>query len=243
MLLEAGWNAHVPNATEYPVTGMPKSVNPTGTGYVDYVLWGDNGLPLAVVEAKKASRNIHEGQHQAELYANCLEKMTGQRPVIYYSNGFDTEMWDDTFYPPRVVHGFNTKEELQTIVNRRCDRSDPRIQPINNDITDRVYQKQAIKSVLDKYIKDTPYGIRGGSRKALVVMATGTGKTRTAISFVDVLFKSGWIKKVLFLADRNALVTQAKRNFNKLLPTFLQSTLPKKKKILIQDWYFLPIQQ
>ena len=230
MLLEAGWNAHVPNATEYPVTGMPKSVNPTGTGYVDYVLWGDNGLPLAVVEAKKASRNIHEGQHQAELYANCLEKMTGQRPVIYYSNGFDTEMWDDTFYPPRVVHGFNTKEELQTIVNRRCDRSDPRIQPINNDITDRVYQKQAIKSVLDKYIKDTPYGIRGGSRKALVVMATGTGKTRTAISFVDVLFKSGWIKKVLFLADRNALVTQAKRNFNKLLPHLSSIDLTKEKE-------------
>ncbi len=230
MLREAGWNPQAQNASEYPVVGMPKSVNPTGNGYVDYVLWGDNGLPLAVVEAKKTSRSIHEGKHQAELYANCLEKMTGQRPVIYYTNGFDTEIWDDTFYPPRTVHGFYTKEELQTIVNRRNDRIDPRIQPINNDITDRVYQKHAIKSILDKYLKDTPSGIRGGSRKALVVMATGTGKTRTAISFVDVLFKSGWIKKVLFLADRNALVTQAKRNFNKLLPHLSSIDLTKEKE-------------
>jgi type I restriction enzyme R subunit len=209
---------------------MPKSVNSTGTGYADYVLWGDNGLPLAVVEAKKASKSIHEGKHQAELYANCLEKMTGQRPVIFYSNGFETEIWDDTFYPPRMVHGFYTKDELQTLVNRRKDRSDPRIYPINNDITNRVYQKQAIKSVLDKYLKDSAQGIRGGSRKALVVMATGTGKTRTAISFVDVLFKSGWIKKVLFLADRNALVTQAKRNFNKLLPHLTSIDLTKEKE-------------
>ncbi len=230
MLREAGWNPQVQNASEYPVVGMPKSVNPTGIGYVDYVLWGDNGLPLAVAEAKKTSRSIHEGKHQAELYANCLEKMTGQRPVIYYTNGFDTEIWDDTFYPPRTVHGFYTKEELQTIVNRRRDRIDPRIQPINNDITNRVYQKHAIKSVLGKYLKDTPSGIRGGSRKALVVMATGTGKTRTAISFVDVLFKSGWIKKVLFLADRNALVTQAKRNFNKLLPHLSSIDLTKEKE-------------
>ncbi|WP_430972972.1 DEAD/DEAH box helicase family protein [Sunxiuqinia rutila] len=230
MLREAGWNPQAQNAMEYPVVGMPKSVNPTGNGYVDYVLWGDNGLPLAVVEAKKASRSIHEGKHQAELYANCLEKMTGQRPVIYYSNGFETEIWDDTFYAPRTVHGFNTKEELQTIVNRRSDRIDPRIQPINNEITNRVYQKLAIKSVLDKFIKDAPSGIRGGSRKALIVMATGTGKTRTAISFVDVLFKAGWIKKVLFLADRNALVTQAKRNFNKLLPHLSSIDLTKEKE-------------
>jgi type I restriction enzyme R subunit len=119
MLREAGWNPNAPNATEYPVTGMPKSVNPTGKGYVDYVLWGDNGLPLAIVEAKKTSRNIHEGQHQAELYANCLEKITGQRPVIFYTNGFDTEIWDDCFYPPRKVHGIYTKDELQTLVNRQ----------------------------------------------------------------------------------------------------------------------------
>jgi type I restriction enzyme, R subunit len=230
ILREAGWNPQALNATEYPVTGMPKSVNPTGRGYVDYVLWGDNGLPLAIVEAKKTSRNIHEGQHQAELYANCLEKMTGQRPVIFYSTGFETEIWDDCFYPPRKIYGFYTKDELQSLINRRADRMDPHLQPIKNEITNRAYQKLAIKSVLGKFVKETPQGIRGGSRKSLIVMATGTGKTRTAISFVDVLFKSGWISKVLFLADRNALVTQAKRSFNKLLPHLSSIDLTKEKE-------------
>ncbi len=231
MLREAGWDPEAGNVKEYPVIHMPVSVNKSGRGAVDYVLWGDNGLPLAVVEAKKTAANIHKGQHQAELYANCLEKMTGQRPVIYYTNGFDTELWDDTFYPPRLVHGFYTKEELQTIINRRTDRKNPHKQPINNDITNRVYQKLAIERVLDKFVKDTPTGIKGGSRKALVVMATGTGKTRTAISFVDVLSKAGWIKKVLFLADRNALLTQAKRNFNKLLPNLTSVDLTKEKEV------------
>ncbi len=230
MLREAGWDPDAINVAEYPVVGMPKSVNPSGNGYVDYVLWGDNGLPLALIEAKKTSRNIYEGKHQAELYANCLEKMTGQRPVIYYSNGFETELWDDCFYTPRKVHGFYTKSELQVLVNRRKDRIDPRLQPINNAITNRVYQKLAIKSVFGKYIKDTSFGMKGGSRKALVVMATGTGKTRTAISFVDVLMKAGWISKVLFLADRNALVTQAKRNFNNLLPHLSSVDLTKEKE-------------
>ncbi|PWE00492.1 DEAD/DEAH box helicase family protein [Marinilabilia rubra] len=230
MLEEAGWDPNATNTKEYPVTGMPVSANPSGKGFADYVLWGNNGLPLAVVEAKKASRNINEGKRQAELYANCLEQMTGQRPVIYYTNGFDTEMWDDCFYPPRKVHGFYTRDELQALVHRRKDRIDPRQQPISNEITNRPYQKLAIASVLDKFVKETPDGLRGGSRAALVVMATGTGKTRTAISFVDVLFKSGWIERVLFLADRNALVTQAQRNFNKLLPHLSSVNLTKEKE-------------
>lgn len=230
MLREAGWNPEATNTSEYPVDFMPKSVNPSGKGYVDYVLWGDNGLPLAVVEAKKATRNIHEGQHQAELYANCLEKMTGQRPLIYYTNGFDTELWDDLFYPPRKVFGFYTKDELQSVINRRSGLKDPRTISVNNDITNRAYQKLAIQSVLDKWYKDVNGGIRGGSREALIVMATGTGKTRTAISLVDVLFKAGAIKRVLFLADRNALVTQAKRNFNKLLPNLTSVNLTKEKE-------------
>lgn len=230
MLEEAGWDPHGVNTKEYPVTGMPYSVNPSGKGFVDYVLWGNNGLPLAVVEAKKASRNINEGKRQAELYANCLEQMTGQRPVICYTNGFDTEMWDDCFYPPRKVHGFYTRDELQALVHRREDRVDPRKLPISNEITNRPYQKLAIASVLGKLVKETPEGPRGGSRAALVVMATGTGKTRTAISFVDVLFKAGWIERVLFLADRNALVTQAMRNFNKLLPNLSSINLTKEKE-------------
>jgi type I restriction enzyme R subunit len=230
LLREAGWDTAAINATEYPVTGMPKSVNPNGKGYVDYVLWGDNGRPLAVVEAKKASRNINEGKHQAELYANCLENMTGQRPVIFYTNGFNTELWDDCFYPPRKVHGFYTKDELQALINRRIDRLDPRTVQINNAITDRSYQKHAIKSVLDKFTWTDNGKMKGGSRAALVVMATGTGKTRTVISFIDVLFKAGWIRRVLFLADRNTLVTQAKRSFNKLLPNLSSVDLTKDKE-------------
>ncbi|MGD9993959.1 MAG: DEAD/DEAH box helicase family protein [Salinivirgaceae bacterium] len=230
MLREAGWNPEATNATEFPVEFMPKSVNPSGKGYVDYVLWGDDGLPLALIEAKKASRNIHEGKHQAELYANSLEKMTGQRPLIYYTNGFDTELWDDLNYAPRKVFGFYTQDELQTLINRRTALSDPRKIEINNEITNRPYQKMAIQAVLDKWFKEVNGILRGASRQTLVVMATGTGKTRTAISFVDVLFKAGAIKRVLFLADRNALVTQAKRNFNKLLPHLSSVDLTKDKE-------------
>lgn len=230
LLREAGWNPETINTTEFPVKFMPKSVNSSGKGYVDYVLWGDNGLPLALIEAKKASRSIHEGKHQAELYANSLEKMTGQRPLIYYTNGFDTELWDDLNYAPRRVFGFYTNDELQTIINRRTALTDPRKIEINNEITNRPYQKMAIQSVLDKWFKEVNGILRGASRQALVVMATGTGKTRIAISFVDVLFKAGAIKRVLFLADRNALVTQAKRNFNKLLPHLSSVDLTKDKE-------------
>ena len=226
-LREAGWNPTETNVREYEVVGMPKSVNPTGIGYVDYVLWGDNGLPLAVVEAKRTSINSEKGKHQAELYANCLEQMTGQRPVIFYTNGYENNIWDDTFYATRGVHGFYTKKELQLLINRRTARKDIRSIPINENITDRYYQKLAIKRVAEKFTADHKEGLKGASRGALLVMATGTGKTRTAISMVDVLFQAGWIKRVLFLADRNALVTQAKRNFDALLPNLSSIDLTK----------------
>ncbi|PLX01428.1 MAG: restriction endonuclease, partial [Marinilabiliales bacterium] len=218
------------NIREYEVHGMPVSVNPSGIGYADYVLWGDNGLPLAVIEAKKTSRDIGEGKHQAELYANCLEKMTGRRPVIFYTNGYETELWDDTFYPPRKVYGFYTKEELELLINRRKDRKDLRSISVNDDITNRYYQKIAIQNVSDKVAQDVAGKLRGASRAALVVMATGTGKTRTAISLVDIMVRANWAKRVLFLADRNALVTQAKRNFEKLLPNLTSIDLTKENE-------------
>lgn len=217
LLKEAGWDVTVPGVVEYPLNGMPAN---SGTGRADYVLWGDDGKPLAVIEAKRTTADARQGQRQAELYARCLEQMTGQRPVIFYTNGFETHLWDDASgYPPRIVHGFYTKDELQLMVNRRTLRL-PLIQATpNKDIAGYYYQKEAIAAVTER--------LHAKNRGALLVMATGTGKTRTAIALVDLLTKAGWAKKILFLADRNALVTQAKKNFNKHLPNLTAIDLTK----------------
>jgi type I restriction enzyme R subunit len=222
LLNEAGWPLNQARDREYPVNSMPISTaNPNGNGFVDYVLWGDDGTALAVVEAKRTSRSPEDGQQQAKLYADCLQKQCGVRPVIFYSNGYETRLWDDYFYPPRKVQGFYTKDELALMIKRRTDRvsffSDDAgmgkklTAQISEEITNRHYQKTAITHILQHFELEH-------QRKALLVMATGTGKTRTVISLVDLLVKNDWIKNVLFLADRNALLTQAKKNFVKLLP-------------------------
>src|SRR5690606_29190833 len=108
LLAEAGWRLTDVRDREFPVTGMPNGA----TGYVDYVLWGDDGRPLGLVEAKRTTKSALTGQQQAKLYADCLEQMFGQRPVILYSNGYEHWIWDDTRYPPRSVQGFLTKDEL-----------------------------------------------------------------------------------------------------------------------------------
>ncbi len=207
LIEEAGWNLHAPDVIEYPVIGMPTE---SGNGLVDYVLWGDDGLPLAVVEAKRCKKDPRSGQQQAKLYADCLEKMTGQRPVIFYTNGYETYIWDDLNYPPRMVHGFYKKEELQLLINRRKSRGNISIASVNKEIAGRYYQIEAIKRVTEDFYKK--------ERKALLVMATGTGKTRVAIALTELLQKSNWVKRVLFLADRNALLNQARKNFLKYLP-------------------------
>lgn len=220
LLKEAGWDTSLPGIAEYPVQGMPGN---TGDGKADYVLWGDDGKPLAVIEAKRTTANHDSGKYQAELYARCLQQMTGQRPVIYYTNGFETEMWDDAAgYPPRTVHGFYSKDELQLAINRRTLRQPLNKQTPNKDIAGRYYQQLAITAVAER--------LQARHRGALLVMATGTGKTRTAIALVDLLTKSGWAKKILFLADRNALVTQAKRNFNAILPNLTAIDLTKEEE-------------
>lgn len=214
-LREAGWEVLTTDnliqplkaCVEIKVEGMP---NNQGIGFCDYVLFGANGLPLAVVEAKKTSVKVEVGKHQAELYADCLEKKYNVRPVIYYTNGYD--LWIiDGLYPPRQVYAYHTAEELQLLINRR-NRGNISNFAIDDSITNRGYQKQAIKSVAERFNKNY--------RRALLVMATGTGKTRVAISIVDILTKNNWVKNVLFLADRTALVRQAKKNFAKLLPNF-----------------------
>jgi type I restriction enzyme R subunit len=208
LLKEAGWELSQPGKdTEYEVHGMP---NNKGLGYVDYVLWGEDGKPLAVVEAKRTRRNATEGQQQAKLYADCLEMEIGQRPLIFYSNGYDHWFWDDRQYPPRPVQGFYTREELKLAIERRSTRR-PLIDVKTDDaICGRYYQERAIRKVADVLDRR--------QRKALLVMATGSGKTRTVIGLCDVLMRANWVKRVLFLADRNALVTQALNAFKKHLP-------------------------
>lgn len=231
LLYEAGWEVlRQGRELEYQVTGMPKSTNPTGIGYVDYVLWGDNGLPMAVIEAKKTSVDAHKGRHQAELYADCLEKMTGQRPVIFCTNGFETFIWDDTFYTKREVAGFYTKDELQLLIDRRKSRQDLRKFKVDTNIVERPYQLEAIQRVAEAMVTDNGLKLKGKSRKALLVMATGSGKTRVSAAIVDMLTKCNWVKRVLFLADRNALVTQAKNAFKEHLPNLTAIDLTKEKE-------------
>ncbi|WP_299061703.1 DEAD/DEAH box helicase family protein [uncultured Polaribacter sp.] len=231
LLKEAGWQSFkIGVDIEFAVTGMPKITNPSGIGYVDYVLWGNNGLPLAVVEAKSTLHNAAKGKHQAFLYANCLEKMTGQRPIIFYSNGFETFIWDDTFYPSREISGFYTKAELEFLIEKRKSREDIRNFTVNTDIAGRPYQLEAIKRIGEALVTRKGGDLKGKNREALLVMATGSGKTRTAAAAVDMFVKSSWAKRVLFLADRNALVTQAKNAFKEHLPHLSAIDLTKEKE-------------
>jgi len=215
MLREADWDPKAENVEEYEVTGMPSE---SAVGYVDYVLWGNDGKPVALVEAKKTRIDPKQGQRQAELYADCLEAMHGQRPIIYYSNGYTTWLWDDQFYPPREVQGFSTKDELQWKVNQRTGRKNLSTFQPKQDITGRYYQMEAAARVMENYGTDR-------KRKSLVVMATGTGKTRLSIAIVDMLMRAGWARKVLFLADRISLVNQAKRAFKTHLPNTTVASL------------------
>jgi type I restriction enzyme R subunit len=223
LLREAGWDPFGVNVPEYPVKNcMPQANGSNGDGKVDYVLWGDDGRPVAVVEAKRTSRDPRVGQHQAKCYADCLQKEYGQRPVIFYTNGFQTWIWDDTDYAPREVFGFYTRDELQTLIQRRIFKKPLASQKINDDITDRYYQHEAIRKIAEV--------LENKHREALLVMATGVGKTRVAASLIDFLSKANWAKRILFLADRNALVHQAKTSMNDNLPHLPAVDLTKEKE-------------
>lgn len=208
LLKEAGWNLDPTKNFEVEVIGMP---NNEGKGYVDYVLWGDDGKPLALIEAKRTTRNPTVGQQQAKLYADCLEQMYGQRPVIFYTNGYEHWLWNDLAYPPRAVQGFYKKPELELAIQRRTSRKKLAEATINSNIIERYYQTRAVRRVGETFEKDNV-------RKSLLVMATGAGKTRTVIALADVLMRCNWAKRVLFLADRVALVNQAVNAFKAHLP-------------------------
>jgi type I restriction enzyme R subunit len=212
LLAEAGWDVDAPSATEYEVDGMPRREGGgVGKGYVDYVLWGDDGLPLALVEAKAARHSPEKGRQQAKLYADRLEARFGRRPIIYYTNGYNHTMWDDVASAPRPVAGFRTKAELTTLIGRRTASTPLGDVPTNSAIAERAYQEKAIRAVCG--------ALEQHQRGVLLVMATGTGKTRTVIALTDVLMRAGLVKRTLFLADRQALVTQATKEFRRHLPS------------------------
>jgi type I restriction enzyme R subunit len=210
LLREAGWALDRPEDTEFRVEGIP---NEQGVGFVDYVLWGADGKPLGLVEAKRSRADARKGQQQAKLYADALEARFGQRPVIFYSNGYEHWIWDDTRYPPRQIGGFYKRDELELLIQRRTGRKRLADTPINKAIAGhkRPYQQRAIRAIAKSFEED-------GLRKALLVMATGSGKTRTVIALVDLLMRAQWVKRVLFLADRVALVNQATGAFKAHLP-------------------------
>jgi hypothetical protein len=195
----AGWPLDQARDREWEVSGMP---NNQGKDFVDYVLWGDDGKPLGLVEAKRTRRDARVGQQQAKLYADCLERQFGQRPIIFYSNGYEHWLWDDTNYPPRAVQGFYKKAELELLIQRRSTRKPLATAEVNPAIVERYYQTRGIRRIAEALERDH-------DRKALVVMATGAGKTRTVIALCDLLMRCNGVKRVLFLADRVALVNQA----------------------------------
>ena len=208
LLREAGWALTDKREREFEVAGMP---NEGGRGLVDYVLWDDDGKPLALVEAKRTRRDPRVGQQQAKLYADCLEQRFGTRPVMFYTNAYEHWLWDDTAYPPRAVQGFLKKDELQLLIQRRTTRLPLASGHIDGKIVERFYQSRAIRRIGEAFEKDR-------DRKALVVMATGAGKTRTVVALCDLLMRCNWAKRVLFLADRVALVRQAVNAFKAHLP-------------------------
>lgn len=193
---------------EYPVDDMDNV--PGQSGFVDYVLFDKDGLPLAVIEAKRTSKDPNTGRKQALLYADALERKFGRRPMMFTTNGLETFFWDDTSSPQRKVSSVFSKDDLHKLMNRRSEHRLLTTIPISDTITDRYYQKEAIRAVCGQ--------LEQGFRKHLLVMATGTGKTRTAASLADVLSRGKWVTNILFLADRIALVKQAKDDFKRYLP-------------------------
>ncbi len=209
-LADVGWDVDA-NCRSTAEVGqeveLPDQPTATGIGYADYVLWDDDGKPLAVIEAKRTATSPEMGRKQAELYANALEKLHGLRPAIFTTNGYDIWLWDDAQgYSPRQLFGFYSKDSLQLLVRFQRGVKVP-LSTVAPDpaIAGRMYQLETIKRVTEGFEKKR--------RKALIVQATGTGKTRVAISLVEVLIRANWVKRVLFLCDRKELVRQAKTAF------------------------------
>ena len=218
MLEDAGWVEGKNWLNEYEIPGMP---NKSELGFADYVLLGDDGRVLAVIEAKRTCVDVAKGRQQAKLYADLIEQKQGRRPVVFLTNGFETRIMDNQ-YPERRVAAIYSKRDLEKLFNLQRTRSGLKTILVDKKIAGRYYQEAAIKAVCDSFGQKN-------RRKALLVMATGSGKTRTVIALCKVLLEQGWVKNILFLADRNSLVTQAKRSFVNLLPDLSVTNLCEEK--------------
>ena len=218
MLEDAGWIEGQNWINEVELPGMP---NKSEVGYADYVLYGDDGRALAVIEAKKTCVDVAKGRQQAKLYADIIEKKQGRRPVVFLTNGFETRIVDNQ-YPERKISTIYSKRDLEKLFNLQSMRASLKYVRVDKNIASRYYQEGAIKAVCDSFGEKN-------RRKALLVMATGSGKTRTVIALCKILLEQCWVKNILFLADRNSLVTQAKRNFVNLLPDLSVTNLVEEK--------------
>ena len=214
MLEDAGWTEGKNWLNEVELAGMP---NKSNVGFADYVLYGDDGKALAIIEAKRTCVDVAVGRQQAKLYADLLEKKYGRRPVIFLTNGFETRIQDNQ-YPERKVAAIYSKRDLEKLFNLQTMRTSLKNIVVNKNIAGRYYQEAAVKAVCQSFDEKN-------RRKALLVMATGSGKTRTVMALCDVLLKHGWVKNILFLADRTSLVTQAKRSFTNLMPDLTLTNL------------------
>ncbi|MFI3211723.1 MAG: DEAD/DEAH box helicase family protein [Eubacteriales bacterium] len=218
-LRDANWVEGKNWLNEVRVEGMPNSKE---EGFCDYVLYDDKHIPLAVVEAKRTCIDVVKGRQQAKLYADCLEQKYGRRPVVFLTNGFDTKIIDGQ-YPERSCANIYSKRDLEKLFNLRRMRTSLNNISVDKNIAGRYYQVGAIKAVCHHLdVKN--------KRKSLLVMATGSGKTRTVIALSKILLDHGWVKNILFLADRNSLVTQAKRSFVNMLPNLSVSNLCEDKE-------------
>ena len=227
MLEDVGWVKGKNRIDEVPLPGMP---NKSGVGRADYVLYDDTGTPLAIIEAKRTCKDVSEGRQQAKLYADILENRYGRRPVIFLTNGFDTRI-DDGKYPERKVANIYSKRDLEKLFNLRMVSTSLKNASVDKSIAGRYYQEGAIKAVCNAFDAKK-------RRKALLVMATGSGKTRTVIALCKILSEHEWVKNILFLADRKSLVKQAKRQFTKLFPELSTTNLCEEKDNLTAHCVF-----
>lgn len=232
MLDEAGWKEGKNWINEVPIEGMP---NKSEIGRADYVLYDDMQCPLAIIEAKRTCVDVSKGRQQAKLYADLIEQKYKRRPVIFLTNGFETRIIDGR-YPERKCSTIYSKRDLEKWFNLQKMRTSLKHITADKEIAGRYYQQEAIKKVCESFDQNN-------RRKALLVMATGSGKTRTVIALCKVLLDAGWVKNILFLADRKSLVTQAKRSFVNMLTNLSCTILLKKKIIITRIVFFLHIRR
>ena len=209
-LENAGWTLrdHSKVKIEIPVDGYDAE---PWNGVTDYCLYRENGEVLAVVEAKRTSTDVRLAEAQLTYYVTEIEKHQSFRPFGFLANGLEIHFVDVGLAAKREVFGFFTRADLENLLYLRQNAKPLSSTEINNEIVDRSYQHEAIRRVGEAFAN--------GKRKALIVMATGTGKTRTTMGLIDVFMRANQARRILFVADRDALVDQAREDgFEKFLP-------------------------